>query len=158
MPGHLLLVPQHPEVAQEAGKGGDDPTDVANERRAPAQGAAGVIANDPDTDRSFADSLARRAAFEIAEVGEVDDGADEGACRYADEGPDDDADDAEEHEVDEPAHEPLTEARSWPAGASEGLIRRCPLRAGRGPRWFAAVVAHGPQRRWQPIAVPAGGF
>src|SRR5206468_5829839 len=110
-PGHLLLVPQHPEVTEGTGDSRDDAAQVAQKRRAPAEGTSVVEADDADAHGQLADGLAGGPAFHVPEVGEVDDEAEEAADRRAEDDSDDGVDDAEDDEVDQPGHEPEPEAR-----------------------------------------------
>ena len=73
MPGLLLLVPEHPEVAEEERDRRDDPADVAEERAAVADRAAAAEIDDADPERLLAEGLAGRA-LEVRVVGDAERG------------------------------------------------------------------------------------
>ena len=60
VPGLLLLVPQHPEVAEEQRDCRDDPADPADEAAAVPDRAAAAEVDDPDPERLLAECLPRR--------------------------------------------------------------------------------------------------
>src|SRR4028119_2242762 len=68
VPRLLLLVPQHPEVAQQQHDGGDEAADVADERAGGADRSAAREIDDADPERLLADRLAGGAALEVCEV------------------------------------------------------------------------------------------
>src|SRR3954453_16561327 len=67
VPALLLLVPDHPEVAQEEGDRRQDHGDLADERPAVADRAADAEVVDADAERHLAEGLARVAALHVGE-------------------------------------------------------------------------------------------
>src|SRR2546421_233759 len=76
VPGLLLLVPEHPEVAEEAHDPGQDAPDPADERAAVADRPAGREVDHSDVQQLLADRLAGGTAFEVGEVDEAPERAD----------------------------------------------------------------------------------
>src|SRR5215217_4390638 len=72
LPALLLLVPQHPEVAEAQRDGREVLADLAQESASVADRAALPEVVDPDAERLLAERLAGRAALEIREVRQRD--------------------------------------------------------------------------------------
>src|SRR3954468_20322023 len=72
VPALALLVPQHPEVAEQARDRRDPAAEVADHRAAEPDRAAGVEVDHADPERALGDRLARAAALEVAEVADPD--------------------------------------------------------------------------------------
>src|SRR5919198_2969455 len=156
VPGLLLLVPEHPEVAEEAGDGRDVATDPADERGPVADRAAGAEVDHADAHRLLPDRLAGGAALEVGQVGdgeqELDDVAEGAADRVEDR-----ADDAEQDAVDDRGDEAAAEARARARRpvARGRLVRRLLVRGVghglslgvRGTRSGAARRASSPRGR-----------
>src|SRR5215469_3817499 len=73
VPALLLLVPEHPEVAEVTEEARDEADDESHERPAVADVSAGVEVDHTDPQYSLAEGLAGRAALEIDEVRDVAD-------------------------------------------------------------------------------------
>src|ERR671930_2094293 len=156
VPGLLLLVPEHPEVAEEAGDRRDVAADPADERPSVADRAAGPEVDDPDPHRLLPHRLAGGAALEVGQVGDREQDLDHVAERGADR-VEDPADDADQDAVDERGDEaaPEARARAGRPGACRWLIRRLLIRGVghclslgvRGTRTGAARRASSPRAR-----------
>src|SRR5829696_7062928 len=123
VPALLLLVPQHPEVAQEERDGGDDADEVAHERAAVAdRAAAAAEVVDADAERLLADGLAGRTALEVHVVGDADERRDQvrgGAVADGDD--DDDARHGQDQAVEDERAEALPEPRARAGGPRAGV-------------------------------------
>src|SRR5256714_7718820 len=111
VPRLLLLVPEHPEVAEEAHDPGQDAPDPADERAAVADRPAGREVDHSDVQQLLADRLAGGTAFEVGEVGEAPERADRVGERPRDH-EQDAVHDREEDRVGQVGDEPLAEVRA----------------------------------------------
>src|ERR671932_496515 len=100
VPGLLLLVPEHPEVAEQAGDRRDVAADPADERAPVADRAAGPEVDHADAHCLLPQRLAGGAALEVRQVGDGEQDLDDVAERRRD-GVEDPADDADQDAVDE---------------------------------------------------------
>src|SRR5438128_709080 len=121
VPGLLLAIPEHPEVAEETRDRGDVPADPADERAPVADRAAGSEVHHADAHRLLPDCLPGRTALEVGQVGDgeqdLDDVAEGPADRVEDPG-----DDADQDPVDERGDEPAAEARAGTGGPTGGRL------------------------------------
>src|SRR5919204_5079935 len=124
VPGLLLLVPEHPEVAEEARDRRHVAADPADERAPVADRAAGPEVDHADAHRLLPHGLARGAALEVRQVREAEQQADDVPERPVDH-EQDPVDDPDEDRVDDVGHEALAEvrARAGRAGARGRLVR-----------------------------------
>src|SRR5438552_9891458 len=129
VPGLLLLVPEHPEVAEEAHDPGEDAPDPADERAAVADRPAGGEVDHADVQQLLADRLAGGAAFKVGEVSEAPQRADGVGQRPADH-EQDAVHDREQNRVGQVGDEALAEVRARPgrAGARGRLVGRLLVR------------------------------
>src|SRR6266480_2088132 len=72
VPALALLVPEHPEVAEEAWNRGDDASEVADHGAPEADTGSGAEVDYPDAEQLLADRLPGVAALEVAVVGDPD--------------------------------------------------------------------------------------
>src|SRR5947199_5591057 len=77
VPALALLVPEHPEVAEEARDRGDEATDVADHGAPVADPASRAEIDHSDAEEALADRLPGVAPLEVAVVGDSDGDPDE---------------------------------------------------------------------------------
>src|SRR5919204_1085921 len=109
VPALPLLVPEHPEVAEEARNRGHDAAEVADHGPAEADGPSGPEVDHADAERALADRLPGVAALEVAVVGDADGEPDQVRGDLAHREAEQPRHDADEDDVDEPGDEPPTE-------------------------------------------------
>src|SRR4051794_20266584 len=129
LPTLLLLVPEHPEIAEEEDDRGQVLVDLAHEAAAITDRAAFAEVVHPDPERALADLLAGRATLEVRVVAQRHDRLEEEvhAGAVPEDDPQDDRRDQQDQTVEQCRAEALPEAGSRAA-------RTARVRAGRGLR------------------------
>src|SRR4051794_16332418 len=110
LPALILLVPEHPEVAEEERNGRQDPADLADEPPPIADRAALAEVVHPDPQGALAERLAGLPALEIGEVAPVHDGRKPEVEAVLEDDPQDQVDDEQQDQVHEVRREPAPEA------------------------------------------------
>src|SRR5205085_10308820 len=100
VPGLLLTVPEHPEVAEKQGNRREYPGEVADDPAAEPDRPSVAKVVDPDAQRFLAERLAGVAPLEVTVVPDADRDRDEAADPTSDDCLDDAGDDTDDDRVE----------------------------------------------------------